>query len=165
MAEPTPSGTPGLHPALVRNSGYLLSRMGFFAARVFSQRLEAIGLTPRLWGALNVLDADGAVTQQRLGLEIGTDPSSMVATIDELESQGLVERRPHPSDRRAHAIHITPAGRRTLERGRELSKEAQEELLGPLTESERVQLHDFLMRLATAAGGGTHPGLPARPET
>ncbi len=94
------------------------------------------------------------------------DPSSVVATIDELEAHGLVQRRPHPSDRRAHAVSVTPEGRDTLERGRKLSKEAQEELLGPLSQPERAQLHDFLLRLATAVGDGAQPaGLTSRPET
>jgi DNA-binding MarR family transcriptional regulator len=85
------------------------------------------------------------------------DPSSMVATIDELEAKGLVERRAHPSDRRAHALHITRRGRQTLTRGRELARGAQEELLAPLSAEERDQLHALLLRLAAATHGDHHP--------
>jgi DNA-binding MarR family transcriptional regulator len=151
MAEPH-SAAPGLHAALVRNTGYLLSRMGFYASRQFAQRLESLGLTPRMWGAMNVLDHEGAVSQQQLGRAIGMDPSSMVSTIDELEARGWVERRRHPTDRRAHALHITDAGRETLTRGRRLAGGAQNELLAPLDDAERAQLHDLLLRLAAAAG-------------
>jgi hypothetical protein len=55
MTEPAPPGPPALHSALVRHTGYLISRIGFFAQRYFSARLEGLGLTPRLFGALNVL--------------------------------------------------------------------------------------------------------------
>jgi DNA-binding MarR family transcriptional regulator len=72
----------------------------------------------------------------------------MVATIDDLEARGLVERRPHPSDRRAHALHITDEGREVLGRGRQLSRQAQEDLLAPLSREERKLLHDLLLRLA-----------------
>jgi DNA-binding MarR family transcriptional regulator len=113
-------------------------------------RLDDLGLTTRMWGALNVLDAEGAITQQKLGKCTGIDPSSMVATIDDLEAAGLVERRQHPSDRRAHALHITDRGRTTLERGGELARRAQEDLLAPLSAEERRQLHDLLYRLAMA---------------
>jgi DNA-binding MarR family transcriptional regulator len=75
----------------------------------------------------------------------------MVATIDELEKSGLVERRPHPTDRRAHALHVTDKGRETLARGRKLARHAQEELLAPLSAREREQLHDLLLRLALAS--------------
>lgn len=146
-----PAGAPGLHGALVRNTGYLVSRLGVFASKRFAERIETLGLTTRMWGALNVISSEQMITQQRLGQSIGMDPSSMVAAIDKLESRGLVERRLHPSDRRAHALHITAKGEEILERGRQLAREAQEELLAPLDTQERQQLHDLLLRLAVAA--------------
>lgn len=159
---------PGLHAALVRSTGYLISRCGMYATRHFSERMEAVGLTPRMWGALNVLDAEGPISQQQLGKAIGMDPSSMVGTIDELESRGLVQRRPHPSDRRAHALQVTDAGRDTLARGRVVAHAAQEELLAPLDADDRARLHDLLLRIAeathdgagTSAGSGRGPGTP-----
>jgi DNA-binding MarR family transcriptional regulator len=150
MAE-TSSGTPLLHPALVRNTGYLISRLGFYASKQFAERLATVGLTPRMWGAMNMLDHEGDVTQQQLGRAIGMDPSSMVSTIDELEAKGWVERRRHPTDRRAYALHITDAGRESLTGARRLAGGAQNELLAPLDEAERAQLHDLLLRLVAGA--------------
>src|SRR5512142_743374 len=141
---------PVLHAALMRHTGFLLSRMGMVAQKQFAERIESLGLTPRMWGALNVLDVEGEITQHALCKGLGIDPSSMVSTIDELESQGLVERRRHPSDRRAHALHVTTLGRQTLARGRELARKAQDQLLAPLDEEEREQLHGLLLRLALA---------------
>jgi DNA-binding MarR family transcriptional regulator len=143
-------GPPGVHQALIKHTGFLLARMGHVAAKQFAARLEELGLTTRMWGALNVLDAEGALTQQVLGKCTGIDPSSMVSTVDDLEAAGLVERRRHPSDRRAHAIHITDHGRETLSRGRLLARSAQEELLTPLSSAERKQLHELLLRLVIA---------------
>lgn len=154
MVQPQPHlPAAGLHRALMRHTGYLISRMGMLAQKRFAERLESLALTTRMWGALNVLDAEGAMTQQSLGRCVGIDPSSMVATIDELETMRLVERRRHPNDRRAHALHVTAKGKRTLARGRELAATSQEELLAPLTAEEREQLHGLLLRLAEAAGG------------
>jgi DNA-binding MarR family transcriptional regulator len=92
------------------------------------------------------------------------DPSTMVSTIDELESRGLVERRRHPTDRRAHALHVTDEGRATLARGRRVAAESQEELLAPLNAEERQGLHDLLLRVAEAAGSLTGPPAPGQPE-
>jgi DNA-binding MarR family transcriptional regulator len=154
-------GAPGLHAALVQHTGYLVSRCGVFAARKFAERLDSIDLTPRMWGALNVLAAAGPVSQHQLGQAIGMDPSSMVGTIDELESRGLVQRQRHPTDRRAHALHLTTAGKQTLARGRKLAEEAQNELLAPLSAEDRVQLHDLLLRIAVAANAvAPGAGLP-----
>jgi DNA-binding MarR family transcriptional regulator len=143
-------GPPGVHESLVKHTGFLLARMGHVAAKQFAARLEQMDLTPRMWGALNVLDHEGAITQQTLGKCTGIDPSSMVSTIDDLEAAGLVERRRHPSDRRAHALHLTDEGRETLTRGRGLARKAQEDLLEPLSAAERKQLHELLFRLAMA---------------
>ncbi len=151
MSEPR-FGAALLHPALVRNTGYLISRLGYYAAKQFAERLATVGLTPRMWGAMNTLDFEGDVSQQQLGRAIGMDPSSMVSTIDELEAKGWVQRRRHPTDRRAYALHITDAGRETLTRARRLAGGAQNELLAPLDDIERAQLHDLLLRLVTAVG-------------
>ena len=72
----------------------------------------------------------------------------------------MVQRRRHPTDRRAHALHITDEGRQTLARGRRLAGAAQNELLAPLDDAERAQLHELLLRLAVAAGvPDPHQGL------
>ena len=143
---------PALPEALTRYTGFLLSRMGTVAQKRFSARLEALDLTPRMWGTLNILEADAPITQHGLCKRTGMDPSSMVATIDDLEKRGLVERRAHPSDRRAYALHVTDSGRETLSRGREVVQEVQDELLAPLDEAEREQLRGLLLRLVMAAG-------------
>jgi DNA-binding MarR family transcriptional regulator len=150
-------GPPGVHGALTRYTGFLLSRVGMVAMKQFAETLEPLGLTTRLWGALNVLDAEGAITQHALGACVGIDPSSMVATVDELEAKGLVERRRHPTDRRAHALHITDQGRETLARGRKLARTAHQDLLAPLSAEEQAQLHDLLLRLAMATRGVRKP--------
>jgi DNA-binding MarR family transcriptional regulator len=144
----------------MRHTGFLISRVGMVAQKQFAERIESLGLTPRMWGALNVLEAEGAITQHALGKCVGTDPSSMVSTIDELESQGLVERRRHPSDRRAHALHVTTKGRQTLALGRELAIDAQADLLAPLNAEEREQLHALLLRLALHASDAGNAEMP-----
>jgi DNA-binding MarR family transcriptional regulator len=145
-------GIPFFHEALARHTGFLISRMGMVAQKRFSERIAAVGVTPRGWGALNVLDTEGVITQHALCTCMGMDPSSMVATIDELEDKGLVERRRNPKDRRAHALHVTAAGRKTLSDGRKLARRAQDELLAPLDQGEREQLHELLLRLAVHTG-------------
>lgn len=157
MGEPSTTGPGGLHGALMRHTGFLISRLGMIAQRRFAERMESLDLTPRMWGALDVLEAEGAITQHALGKCVGSDPSSMVSTIDELEALGLVERRRHPSDRRAHALHLTTEGRQALTRGRELAKEAQADLLAPLSEEERDQLHGLLLRLVLHAHAVSNP--------
>ncbi len=158
------SATPpfGLHVALSRHTGFLINRIAIEARKQFTARLESLDLNLRMWGVLNVLDVEGEITQHALGNGVGIDPSSMVATIDELEAKGLVQRGRHPSDRRAHALRLTELGRETLARGRDLARGAQNELLAPLSAAERKQLHELLLRVALGLGDeAKKPGKPA----
>src|SRR5215813_10584087 len=102
---------------------FLLSQVGTHAARRFSERLESVGLQPPQFRVLNMVDAAEGQSQQAIGEAIGAPASRMVAIVDELERRGLVERRPHPSDRRIRTIFLTGDGRRLLARGRKIAGE------------------------------------------
>jgi DNA-binding MarR family transcriptional regulator len=111
-----------------------------------------------------VLAAEGGIRQHRLGEIVGMDPSSMVAAIDDLEAQGLVERRRDPNDRRAYALYLTETGTETLARGRKIAREAHQDLLAPLDDEERKTFHELLLKLAVAGSEHCGPGMrsPAR---
>src|SRR5919204_3367374 len=118
-------------------AGQLFFRLWRASHTRIADALESIGLTPALFGLLNVLGAREGAIQQELGSAMGIDPSTMVTLIDELERAGLAKRRPHPRDRRAREVSITPKGRRTLERGRELAEEVEGDVLQGLSPAER----------------------------
>lgn len=112
--------------------------------------LQSIGLTPALFAMLNYLRAHEGAIQQQIGSAMGIDPSTMVSLVDQLERVGLAKRRPHPQDRRAREVLLTPKGRRTLERARRLAAEVEDDILQGLSPAEREQLIT-LMRKAFAA--------------
>ena len=113
--------------------------------------LASVGLTPALFGLLNVLGAREGAMQEELGAAMGVDPSTMVSLIDELETAGLARRRPHPTDRRARAVAITPKGRRVLERARRMAAQVEDEVLRGLTAAERRELLTLLRRALDSA--------------
>src|SRR4051812_50160461 len=45
-----------------------------------------------------------------LAAALGIDPANATAVVDELESQGLARRRPHPTDRRGQPVEATRHG-------------------------------------------------------
>jgi DNA-binding MarR family transcriptional regulator len=108
-------------------------------------------MTPALFGVLNLLGAREGAIQQEIGAAMGIDPSTMVSLIDRLEREGLAKRRPHPSDRRAREVSITPKGRRRLERCRKIALDVEGEVLRGLTATERRQLMKLLRRALSEA--------------
>jgi DNA-binding MarR family transcriptional regulator len=113
--------------------------------------LESIGLTTALFALLNVLGARQGAIQQELSADMAIDPSAMVKLIDELEAEGLAERRRRPRDRRAWEVVITPKGRRMLERARRLVAQVEDEVLGGLTAGDRRQLLALLRQALVSA--------------
>jgi DNA-binding MarR family transcriptional regulator len=64
---------------------------------------------------LGRLDREGPASVSDLAAAERVRPQSMAQTVGELESQGLVERRPDPGDRRRALVDLTAAGYETLE--------------------------------------------------
>ena len=132
-------------------AGQLFFRLWRASHTRVAEALETIGLTPALFGVLNVLGVRDGAIQQELGSAMGIDPSTMVSLIDELEGAGLAKRRPDPRDRRARQVSITAKGRRHLERARKAAFESENEVLGGLTAAERRELLALLRRALSAA--------------
>jgi DNA-binding MarR family transcriptional regulator len=128
--------------------GFLLAFNGQRAGAGFAKALEPFGLRPPHGLVLSLIAANPGITQQQLVEESRIDPSSMVALVDELERLGLAQRRPHPSDRRKHALHLTAKGTRTLDRVREVGGKLGDELLARLDPGERKQFLRLLRKLS-----------------
>jgi DNA-binding MarR family transcriptional regulator len=153
---------PLVHNALTRYTGFLLSRAGFTSMKGFAEAMEPIGLTPRLWGMLNILEHERGISQQQLGASIGIDPSSIVAAVDDLEARGLAERKRDPNDRRAYALHLTELGTTTLKNGRKHAAAAQATLLQALTAEEQAELHRLLSKILGVGADDPSPKAPAK---
>jgi DNA-binding MarR family transcriptional regulator len=140
-------------PELGRFPGYLMARLGQTSSRRFAEALQPLGLHPRDFGVMSIVAANPGISQQALSEHTGIDASSMTALIDELESLRVAERRPHPGDRRARAIHLTPSGEEALQRARKVAGGLQGELLAALTADEQRTLLELLGKLAADSAG------------
>jgi DNA-binding MarR family transcriptional regulator len=80
--------------------------------------LRPYGLTFARYEALVLLSFSraGALPMRLIGQRLMVHPTSATNTIDRLEQQGLVVRRPNPADGRGTLAEITPAGRAAVAR-------------------------------------------------
>jgi len=143
--------SPSTDTEVAEFAGQLFFRLWRASHTRVAEAFGSIGLTPALFGILNVLGAREGAIQQEIGSEMGIDPSTMVSLIDELEAAGLAKRRPHPADRRAREVTITPKGRRLLERARRMAIQVEDEVLRGLTAAERRELLRLLRRALSSA--------------
>jgi MarR family transcriptional regulator for hemolysin len=65
------------------------------------------------------------------------EPITLVRIVDKLETNGLIERQPHPSDRRVWLLHLTPAARPKLTLVRKIGNATRSEALAGLSETDR----------------------------
>ena len=93
---------------------FLIAQVGAHAASQFAERLRKLKLVPQHAGILRILNSTPGITQQALAATLEMVPSRLVVLVDDMEQQGLIERRGNPEDRRRYALHITEKGHSTL---------------------------------------------------
>jgi DNA-binding MarR family transcriptional regulator len=125
----------------------LLTQAAMHADRLVNEGLA--GADARKWhyAVLASLQEFGPASQATLSRRTGIFRSDLVAVINQLAARGLIERAPDPSDRRRNVITMTPRGRRHLRQLDKLIDTIQDDLLAPLTQSQRDQLVRLLTRL------------------
>ncbi|MDQ2661644.1 MAG: MarR family winged helix-turn-helix transcriptional regulator, partial [Actinomycetota bacterium] len=91
-------------------------------------------------------------SQLALANHLGIDRTVMTYLVDDLEKEGLVERRPNPTDRRQRQVVATDRGRELIENACRRVVDAQEHLLGTLDNDERTALRRLLNKAAAGTG-------------
>jgi DNA-binding MarR family transcriptional regulator len=126
---------------------WLLTQTAAHAHRLVADRLAEVSARGYHLRLLATLDESGPASQADLGRRTGIHFSDVVAALNELAEQGLIERAPDPDDRRRNVVTITAAGRRQLRRLEKQVARIQDELLAPLDPAERELFTEFLQRL------------------
>lgn len=148
------TATPGPLDTVLGGQFYLAHR---YARAATNRALKPLHVELRHLGVLGCLAEYGPVSQRELVDRLQLDKSSMVLIVDELERQGLAERRRNERDRRSYAVHLTAAGRDRLAAAERVTSTVMADLLAPLSHAERRQLHDLLARLLDHARTPAHP--------
>jgi MarR family transcriptional regulator for hemolysin len=96
------------------------------------QKAAQFGMTRAKWAVLARLDRFEGLKQNELADMLDLQPISLTRLLDGLADNGLIERRPDPSDRRAKRLFLTPAARPLLERLSDLGEDLMETALAGL---------------------------------
>ncbi|MFD4402305.1 MarR family winged helix-turn-helix transcriptional regulator [Nocardia sp. NPDC058499] len=146
----TSEGRPRLR--LHEHPTFLLAQLGVHTTERFGSLLAPLNIQPRHVAVLSTLLDRSGISQQQLCESLHIHRNVMVGMVDELERRGLVERRRHPVQRRAHALHVLPAGAELLRKAEEILDAYEAELFESDGSDVRSAVLETLQRIATRAG-------------
>lgn len=116
--------------AVIAAFGPRLMRLSNRVRRILDARLRPQGLSQAKWRALLILRDSAVLLQKDLAGSLGIEGPSLVRLLDVLESDGLIERRVMPTDRRGKTVHLTPAGEQAVRDIQRVTDQVRHELLG-----------------------------------
>jgi MarR family transcriptional regulator, organic hydroperoxide resistance regulator len=103
-------------------TGRLLSTAARLVEHSWNEKLGAIGLTHAGVIAIEVLDAQGPMTQAQLAQFVRVQAQTMGKTLSRLESHGHILRVRSTSDRRSHVVSLTEQGKEAVRAAVEMER-------------------------------------------
>jgi DNA-binding MarR family transcriptional regulator len=90
--------------------GYAVRRAQMWMIHDFRRALKDLDMTPAQFSVLRVIAANPGLSQARVAEALAIERARLVQMIDRLETMGRIQRERSPTDRRSHALYLTPAG-------------------------------------------------------
>ncbi|GFE82867.1 MarR family transcriptional regulator [Steroidobacter agaridevorans] len=128
----------------MRNFGFILKNIERLYTKRFEALAQELSLTLPQCKALFQLSRNEGISQKRLAELAEIEPMTLVRILDRMESDGWVERRPDPNDRRARTLYVTAGAKPVLEQIDRLSAQMRAEALAGLSGEQRNQLMGLL---------------------
>ncbi|WP_067450109.1 MarR family winged helix-turn-helix transcriptional regulator [Actinomadura macra] len=112
--------------------------------------LEEFGLSTPQYATLMIVQDHPGLSNADIARKVSSSRQSANEMLSGLERNGLIQRLPHPGDRRTQQIQITEAGRALLERARIAVTRREAELESGLDEQQRAAFRAWLEGIAEA---------------
>lgn len=104
-------------------------------------RMEALG------ALINMQGKREFITQNDLAQRLRVEGPTITRIVDILSNEYLVERKPHPHDRRSNVISITPKGEAALKEIFEIYDSVRENMFEGLSEQDLLALHGYMNQM------------------
>jgi DNA-binding MarR family transcriptional regulator len=128
--------------------GYQIAQLNRLYDRRLQEALQDLGVAPGQFAPLVMLFEQDGLTQAELCRRINVEQPTMANTLDRMERDGLVQRRPDPADKRRATIHLTARAAdiraAVMDRARRVAGQAVQGLTAP----EQDQLFALIARLS-----------------
>ena len=126
--------------------GFLVTDVARLIRAEMDRRITeaGLGLTPAEGRTLSHAARAGAVRQNVLAERMGVEAMTLSAALDRLEAQGLIERQPDPTDRRAKLVTVAEQAGDMLERMGRISAALRAEASRDMAPDEWNRMLDLL---------------------
>ena len=124
--------------------GFLIHDVARLMRKRFEQRAASLGFTRSQWQVLVHLAKNEGIHQAGLAEILEVEPITLVRILDKLEARGLIERRQHPSDRRAWLLYLTADAHPSLSLLRAIGDATRSETLSGLSDTDTQRLVEAL---------------------
>jgi DNA-binding MarR family transcriptional regulator len=144
-------------------TGRLLSTAARLVEHSWNEKLGAIGLTHAGVIAIEVLNAQGPMTQAQLAQYVRVQAQTMGKTLSRLEAHGHIVRVRSTSDRRSHVVSLTERGKDAVAAAVEMERTV---LAAATIDPDvlRQELKAVVRELASQFGSSTTAALVENPS-
>jgi MarR family transcriptional regulator for hemolysin len=127
--------------------GFLLHDVARLLKKRLEQHSRGSGLTRSQWQILACLAQNEGINQKGLAELLDIEPITLGRVVDKLEALRLIQRNPHPTDRRRWLLHLMPAARSRLQQAGVYGDVTRREALDGVSEEDRQHLLKTLQAL------------------
>jgi DNA-binding MarR family transcriptional regulator len=127
-----------------QSATYLAGQLARVCSRSLQKRASSLGFSPGQFPVLLELWNEDSLTQKQLLDRLDVEQATLANTLARMERDGLIERTPHPTDRRAQIIRLTELGRTLEDRAVEAAAEADSALFSGFRTFERELMMEYM---------------------
>ncbi len=102
------------------------------------------GLSPAQIHTVEIIGHNQDMRMKELAERLGVTTGTLTVSVDKLEKLGLVERKPHETDRRSWLIVLTDAGKSIYEQHHKFHQQFTNEISRDLTFEQITTLTEYL---------------------
>ena len=127
-------------PSIKREFAFILNDVARLLRTYADYKAAQLGITRAQWAVLVRLDRSEGLNQSELAEVLDLQPITLTRLLDKLCDNGLIERRPDPTDRRAKRLFLTAAARPLLKQLGALGEETMAAVMEGVREDRVEQM-------------------------
>ncbi|MGV8939238.1 MAG: MarR family winged helix-turn-helix transcriptional regulator [Allorhizobium sp.] len=123
---------------------YLAGQLARAFSRDLQLRAAKLGFSPGQFPVLLELWRKEGLTQRQLLDRVDIEQATMANTLSRMQRDGLIERRPHPQDKRAQLVFLTEKGRALEAQAITAAAEADEAMFHGFRRFEKELMLEYI---------------------